>query len=285
MSTFIKSFSLASAVILAVIALYSCSESDLPSNPSKPSSGTESGPGDEGQGQDSDAPVAMASASAKEVGKFLASDKYIYVSTSAAQSAGAKVCGVVAYVGNDTGDATYRHGLAISMKNYNGNGSPWKNTYGVLDNPTQHNILSEALDAKESGYALTHMGDRTTNSYTWVAFYYAYWNTTGSDDHITITAPANTSGWFLPSIFQWNQVVNGLTGTEARLTTADNASLSMFYANEKLTALGAEGFKDGAYWSSSEYSENNAWLYWANYGKASDKAKNWNFYIRSVLAF
>lgn len=238
-----------------------------------------------GNTPDEDAPVAIADATVKDVGKVLASDKYIYASSAFAEAAGAKVCGVVAYIGNDTGDANYRHGLAISMKNFNGNGSVWKSTYGVKDNPAQYNLLSDALDAKESGYELTHLGDRTTDSYLWEAFYFTYWNNTGSDDRITTQAPKNTSGWFLPSIFQWNQIINGLNGNEARLTTEQNASLSMFYANEKLTALGADGFKDGAYWSSSEHSDNNAWLYWANYGKASNSTKNWNYYIRSVLAF
>ena len=234
---------------------------------------------------DPNAPVALANVTVKDVGKVLASDKYIYASSALAKDAGAKVCGVVAYVGNDTGDATYRHGLAISMKNFNGNGSVWKITNGTKDNPAQYNLLSEALDAKESGYALTHTGDRTTNSYLWEAFYYTYWNNTGSDENTTTSAPANTSGWFLPSIFQWNQIINGLNGNEAKLTIEQNASLSMFYANEKLTALGAQGLKDGAYWSSSEHSDNNAWLYWANYGKATDSNKTWNYYIRSVLAF
>lgn len=243
----------------------------------------ESGGG--GNEPDPDAPVALANATINDVGKVLASDKFIYASSAFAEAAGAKVCGVVAYVGNDTGDATYRHGLAISMKNFNGNGSCWKNTYGVKDNPSQYNLLGDALDAKESGYELTHQGDRTTNSYQWEAFYYASWNNTGSDEYVTTIAPKNTSGWFLPSIFQWNQIVNGLNGNEARLTTEQNASLSMLYANDKLTALGAQGLKDGAYWSSSEHSENNAWIYWANYGKATNTTKTWNYYIRSVLAF
>jgi hypothetical protein len=263
--------------MLAVLCLAACTPS-----------GTDQGEGNgEGEGKtpDPNAPVAIANATINDVGKVLASDKYIYATSAFAEAAGAKVCGVVAYVGNDTGDAKYRHGLAISMKNFNGNGFAWKITYGVKDNPAQYNLLNEALEAKESGYDLTHLGDRSKDSYLWEAFYYASWNNTGSDEHVTTLAPQNSSGWFLPSIFQWNQIVNGLNGNEAKLTTDPNASLSMFYANEKLTALGAEGFKDGAYWSSSEHSDNNAWLYWANEGKATNSTKNWNYYVRSVLAF
>lgn len=258
-------------MMLAALCLAACTPSEDGGGP--------------GNNPDPDAPVAIANATANDVGKVLASDKYIYSSSAGAQAAGAKVCGIVAYVGNDTGDAKYRHGLAISMKNFNGNGFPWKITYGMKDNPAQYNLLGEALDAKESGYDLTHQGDRTKDSYQWEAFYYAYWNNTGSDDFVTTSAPQNTSGWFLPSIFQWNQIIDGLNGTDAKLTTAQNAKLSMFYANEKLTALGAQGFKDGAYWSSTEHSDNNAWLFWPNEGKATNSTKNWNYYVRSVLAF
>lgn len=294
--------SLAAALLLMSVGMSSCSDADDlgqgggSSKEQKDDGNGGNGEGEggdqegeggdqEGGGEESDAPVSIANVSAGDVGKVIASDKYVYSSAASAQAAGVKICAVVAYVGNDTGEENYRHGLAISMKNFNGNGFPWKNTYGVLDNPTQYNLLSEAIAAKESGYSLTHKDNRHQNSYTWSAFFYAYNNTVGSDEHITILAPASTSGWFLPSIYQWNQIINGLNNNEAKLTTSDNASLSMFYANEKLKALGAEEFRDGAYWSSTEYDENNAWLYWANYGKASDKTKNWNFYVRSVLAF
>lgn len=235
--------------------------------------------------QDENAPVAMANATPKNIGQVLASDKFIYSSAGAAEAAGAKVCGVVCYIGNETGDEKYRHGLALSMKNFNGNGEPWNNTSSSLDNPAQYNQIGAALDAKEDGYALTHLGDRTTNSYKWPGFYYCYWNNTGSDEYVTTTAPAGTSGWFMPSIFQWNQIMNGLNDNEARLTTAQNASLSAFYANDILIERGAQPLKDGAYWSSSEHSENNAWVFWANYGKVTNQNKTWSYYIRSVLAF
>lgn len=259
---------------------------DQPGGPEGPGegSGPQEPPGPGGE-QDEDVPVSIENATAKEVGKYLVSDQKIYSSTAFAKASGLKVCGVVAYVGNDTGEENYRHGLVISMKNFNGSGNCWNNTTHKKHNPNQYNILSEALDAKESGYTLSHLDNRNSNSYTWPAFYYACLNNTGGDDKITIIAPSNTSGWFLPSIFQWNQIVNGLTGTTAKLTTMQNASLSMLEANTTLEELGAQPLRDGAYWSSSEHSDNNAWLYWANYGKASDSDKNWNYYFRSVLAF
>jgi len=230
------------------------------------------------------APVAMASATASEVGKTLANDRYIYVNAFAAKASGTVASAVVAYVGNATGEAGYTHGLAISMKNLAGNGEVWKNTYGTNDNTNQYNLIADALAAQESGYSLTY--PRRWESTNWAAFFYGYWNNIVADDvYITRTAPSSTSGWFLPSIYQWNKVVNGLTDTEADLSLWDNAALSIFAANGRLESQGAEGFRYGAYWSSSEHSDNNAWLYWANYGKASDNTKNIHYYIRSVLAF
>jgi len=229
------------------------------------------------------APVAMASATSSEIGKMLAEDKYIYVNSAAAKASGAKASAVVAYVGTGTGEPNYTHGLAISMKNLNGNGECWKNTYGIADNPSRYNLIADALEAKESGYTLTY--GRRWESNLWPAFYYSYWNNIEGDDYVTRSAPSSTSGWFLPSIYQWNQIVNGLTDTEAKLSLWDNASLSMFYANPKLQAQGAQGFRDGAYWSSSEYDETNAWIYYTNYGKANYQKKTWNYYIRAALAF
>ena len=251
-----------------------------------PGSGDEPGPGDGPGGEtDEDAPVALENATPKEIGKFLVSDRKIYSSTAFDKTSGLKLCGVVAYVGNDTGEENYRHGLVIAMKNFNGNGYPWNNSSSSYDNPNHYNILSEALDAKESGYSLSRLNSRNGDSYKWAAFYHSYWNNTGSDDRVTTTAPSNTSGWFMPSIFQWNQIVNGLTGTTARLTTMENANLSMLEANKTLEALGAQPLQNGAYWSSTEHSVENAWLYWANSGKARDSKKSWSYYIRSVLAF
>lgn len=229
------------------------------------------------------APVAMASATSSEIGKTLAQDKYIYVNSAAAKASGSKACAVVAYVGNATGEPNYTHGLALSMRNIAGNGEVWKNTYGTKDNTAQYSFLSDALAAQESGYSLTY--PRRWESNSWAAFFYGYWNNIQVDDFVERGEPSSTSGWFLPSIYQWNKIVNGLTDTEADLTLWDNAALSLYYANAKLEARGAEGFRSGAYWSSSEHSDNNAWLYWANYGKASDKTKNWNYYIRAALAF
>lgn len=228
-------------------------------------------------------PVFMGNATANEVGKTLASDRYIYVNARAAKASGSQACAVVAYVGDATGEPNYTHGLAISMRNIAGNGEVWKNTYGTQDNPGQYNLIADALEAKESGFSLTY--PRRWESNNWTAFFYGYWNNIEVDDYVGRGSPSSTSGWFLPSIYQWNKVVNGLTDTEADLTLWDNAALSLFEANEKLESQGADGFRYGAYWSSSEHSDNNAWLYWANYGKASDQTKNRHYYIRSVLAF
>lgn len=224
-------------------------------------------------------PVPMTSATAGELGKALASDKMIYVTPAAAKFTGAKACGVVAYIGNATAESGYTHGLAISMKNFNGNGMSW----GYGNNPNMYNTIGDALDAQEGGSALTK--ERRWESSTWEAFYHGYWNNVGSDDYVTTSAPSNTSGWFLPSIYQWNQILDGLSGTEARLTTAQNPNLALLTINKKLIAAGAQGLLEWSYWSSTQRDENNVWLYNAPGGYAYDAKKSWSFQVRSVLAF
>ena len=272
MRFFSKALACTASIFLAAGLIVSCS---------KPT-----GPGEGEDGPDaSGGRLALASATPADIGKLVSSDGYIYASSDAARAAGAKVCGVVAYVGNDTGEASFRHGLVLAMKN-NGD-EAWKSTRGIADNPNQYDLIASALEAKESGCTLTHLGDRNSalSAHQWGAFFSAYWNNVEENEYITKTAPENTSGWFLPSIFQWNKIINGLNGNDAKLTTGMSADLTRIAANKKLTAAGADELHDGAYWSSSEHSYERAWAYWANDGKVTNQEKTWFLYVRSVLAF
>ena len=52
-----------------------------------------------------------------DIGKVMGADGNIYDNAGAATAAGTNAVAMIAYVGNDTGDATYNHGLAIALRN------------------------------------------------------------------------------------------------------------------------------------------------------------------------
>ena len=141
---------------------------------------------------------------------------------------------IIAYVGDDNAESSYSHGLALSLKvaqlDYEVSGTysemmQWKNyegDAGANDNGAQYTALDGqdgALAAKESGYAISHKSGR--NALVFPAFYAALNNTIPLDtenDAIAKSAPSGTSGWFLPSIFQWSQMVKTLSGSNTPLS-------------------------------------------------------------------
>ena len=98
-------------------------------------------------------------------------------------------------------------------------------------------------------------------------------------------APSGTSGWFLPSIYQWNMIVNGLTNSAISFTTSSNNALksSVFY--NPLTSAGGTALQSGYYLFSTEYSNNRVWLYYSLQGQADYGAKINPHHVRAILAF
>jgi hypothetical protein len=62
-------------------------------------------------------------------------------------------------------------------------------------------------------------------------------------------------------------------------TTACNNTGSMN------SGIGASGFSDGTYLSSSELSSSNVWNYLFRDGSQAQYAKNWQDYVRPIRAF
>ncbi len=60
---------------------------------------------------------AKIAAAKGDVGKVIGTDGKIYRDVAAATSAGTVATAMIAYVGSETGDATYNHGLAIALSN------------------------------------------------------------------------------------------------------------------------------------------------------------------------
>ena len=103
-------------------------------------------------------------------------------------------------------------------------------------------------------------------------------------------APTGTSGWFLPSMGQWNLIVQGLASKKAGsavttdITTSENSTYAYSNLNSVITAAGGTGF-NGDYHSSTLYDSDWCWHMNISEGRACGYAFYAGDLVRSVLAF
>jgi hypothetical protein len=226
----------------------------------------------------------LAEATAEDIGKVVGADGKIYANVAAAQAASTTACAIIAYVGSATGEASpYNHGLAIAMKDASAGYLQWKTSKGSNDNTNQYTEPAPAIAAKESGSALSS----GRNNSTWPAFEAALANSIDVTDGISAAAPTSgTSGWFLPSLYQWNMIVKGLSGKTTDLSNSSNDDYKASSLNTKITAAGGDGLQnEGGYLSSTEYNEMKAWGFDAYTGGVGNDIKGNGHYVRSAFAF
>jgi hypothetical protein len=130
----------------------------------------------------------------------------------------------------------------------------------------------------------------------------SYTNTLTNDGHghnaatiaksnYDIAAPMGTSGWFLPSLGQWNLIVQGLatkkigSAVTTDLTNTENDAYTSENLNSVITSAGGTGLKSSQYWSSRENPLDYAWMMNFVSGSAGLRVKNSDCYVRSVIAF
>lgn len=226
--------------------------------------------------------------------------------------------GVIAYVGTDAftengvtlrdGTTTLQsHGLVLCLKNIDH--VKWRKNQSeggpanviVFSSNAQVNDRDDLLRTTDvSGYTNTKFLTEQTDAESNYPAAYQSWN------YSVLTAPATTTGWFMPSIQQWVKMLTGLGGMnesditwkvwkDPSLTSIHNLEAVM----EKAGARGAayDGMSDGNrnYWSSSESNAGFATslaVYPTNsngqqgmYIAGFTKGNYWNYYVRPVLAF
>lgn len=227
----------------------------------------------------------LAEATAEDIGKVAGADGKIYTNVAAAKAASTTACAIIAYVGSATGESQ-NHGLAIAMKDAaEGSSVMWSssNNDELLTNFT---TVSQAVATAQSGLSNSQTSgfDDVSN---YPAFYAALNNTITTSDGISAAAPASgTSGWFLPSLYQWNMIVQGLSGKTTNLSSSDNNDYKASSLNTKIEAVGGTGLQPSGYWSSTELNGSRAWFFGANYGSVNLYDKGYNhLYVRSAFAF
>ena len=227
---------------------------------------------------------SMKEVTADDLGKLIGLDGKVYPSILSAVASGTVASAVIVYVGSETAEGSFTHGLAMSMRDAvssSGYTFKWKTSSGNYDNPQYSSDLHSSLEYKESGYSLT----KGRGESPWEAFAAAKNNTIHDRYGITAAAPEGTSGWFLPSMFQWQQAIHAMTGKTKELSLYD---ANPDYVNDKVNAkiVDPEAFlTKNCYASSSEFDATYNWHFDFQDGIARRNAKWCDYYVRAFLAF
>ena len=225
--------------------------------------------------------------SASEVGEIVCSDGLAYAAADKDNlPSGVTAVAIIAYVGTagsvDASNASYK-GLAIALSDANsGSNCNWREDFGNCLSSSQTGDIATALGFK-NGIACT--STLTSDGHTHAA-------ATAAANNNGTAAPTGTSGWFMPSMGQWNLIVQGLATKKAgsAVTTdltymTDNPTYKADNLNSVITDAGGTGFQKNSYWASTEQTLVRAWAMEFNNGYTIQYAKNTNRYVRSIIAF
>ena len=226
---------------------------------------------------------AAKDATAEDLGKVIGADGNIYDNVEAATAAGTTASAIIAYVGTagsvDESSSTYK-GLAIALTDANsGVTYQWCSEIGNTC-VSQTDAIATAITYK-NGIASTNT--LTSDGHTHAA-------ATAASSYGT-ARPSDVSAWFLPSVGQWNLILQGLATKQAGstvstdLTTSANNTYKSSNLNSVITDAGGTGFQSGGYWSSTEYTSGTAWRMIFSLGRAYNNSKTASNYVRAVFAF
>ena len=184
------------------------------------------------------------------IGSVVAADGYVYATeddvVNASKTAVARIC----YVGSETGDATYKHGLALALSNVS-DIKVWCSQNNNTCLVSQYTTVAEAkgdlagianTDALVGHAVHTHAAASAARGYN------------------SGTHPDGTSEWFLPSVGQWDKMATAVGDYE-------NLGLNL-----------------GTYWSSTEVDAEHAWAVHDD-GSWSTNMKHYDHWVRACLAF
>ena len=207
-------------------------------------------------------------------------------------------------------DKGYRHGKVLALKNANsGNYCLWSNANNspYTDHTSSGHLyattLKTSFDDVSSGYDALN----ANSSYVTTSTNYAWYYCRNYSDETSSKTFAN-SGWYLPSLGEWWDVIENLgTWTDAEKTTIKSmhtstnelgtniiTGLSNTYfsgLNTKLTAAGGNTIvpSSGAYnfWSASEYFSSLAVavVFYSSAVGLLRNSKTGGNYVRGVLAY
>lgn len=212
--------------------------------------------------------VTAASVSSDDIGSVIGVDGNIYLNATAAAAASPATTAVamITYVGSKNAESSpYNHGLALALSDANGGYIQWKkepSDAGHTKQTDRNNFTSE------SGL---QYNDATHNTDTYPAFKAAIANN-------GIAQPTNCSAWFLPTAYQWNQMIDACKNVLGTKNSYEDL-------RDGFNSVGGTNMELGEYWSSTEDGINQSWNYLFQLGYWSLQSKDFISYVRSALAF
>ncbi|MBQ9231039.1 MAG: hypothetical protein IJ190_07625 [Prevotella sp.] len=224
--------------------------------------------------------LLLSNATPSDIGKLICASGHIHAYGADAACEADRVA-IIAYVGSagsvETGNSTYK-GLAIAMSDANsGSTCQWKSSNDGTC-VSQNSVTATALGYKD-GIASTNT--LTSSDHSEHGHDAAIAAVSNNDT----ASPEGCSGWFLPSLGQWQLIVQGLTGKSTTLTTSTNREYQAAAVNTKITAAGGTGVQANYYWSSTECYTGTAWYMYFGSGNVVSYNTASSDYVRSALAF
>ena len=239
-------------------------------------------------------PVALSAVTRAYVGSVVTTDGNVYATAAAATAANETAVAIIAYVGSagsvEDSNASYK-GLAIAMDDANdGEKCQWyTENSGTCVNETAYSLTA---DTYKNGIECTNTLVNSNGSVTTECNGHTHAAAIAARNNNNTAAPSGASNWFLPSMGQWNLIVQGLATKKngSAVTTDINNNTNNNYKdsnlNSVITDAGGTGFQsDGLYWSSTGFWTTYVWIYCAKQGYTLGYPKKDNYYVRSVVAF
>ena len=200
--------------------------------------------------------------STSDIGKVLAADGKMYKTVAAATNAGTTASGIIAYWGAagsvESGNSSYR-GMAIALEDasLSWGEHPNHTNYCSSDNhqcssaTSYCSTVSSALNAINGIAATTSAQDRNGSG---------HWHNAPCNGY-NVARPSGSSIWAIPSVGQWKLMAQGLTGKSSNLSETDNPDYTYDKLSAKITAAGGNTLRWLFYWSSTEVSASNAYIF------------------------
>ena len=167
----------------------------------------------------------------------------------------------------------------------------------VYDNATIATAVSTTAIAIISyvGYA----GDAEIGNYRGLAYALSdvgsksWGDAVSAAENYNAAVPSWTSGWFLPTYSQLNNICRSLATKKngspvtAGFSESTNEYYRATYLNSVITDAGGTGLNESSYWTKSEYSDNRANAYYFSFssGALNNKSKSQTAHVRSAIAF
>lgn len=213
--------------------------------------------------------VTAASVSSDDIGSVIGANGKIYLNATAAAAASPATTAVamITYVGAagtaDASSTSYK-GLALALSDANSGYFYWK----TEQSDAGHTWQSDRDNfTSESGLQYNNAAHNTD---TYPAFKAAMANN-------GTTKPTNCSDWFLPTAYQWNQMIDACKNVLGTKNSYKDL-------RDGFNSVGGTNMV-GEYWSSTEDGTNTAWSYRFNLGYWASEPKTFYCIVRSALAF